>query len=71
MMNYVYIALAGAALMAGIYAYGYNNGANAVRAQNMKQTLENTRSRETNDQKIDALPDADLDARFTRWVFPS
>jgi len=71
MIKYVYISVAALSLMAGIYAYGYHSGAEAVRAANIKETLENTRSRETNDQKIDALPDTDLDKRFNRWVLPS
>lgn len=57
MMDYLYIALASIALMAGIYAYGYNNGADAVRAQNMKETLDGAKDAAEIHNNIARAPD--------------
>lgn len=63
------VAAAAVAFVAGaFYWFAYSNGADGVKAEQTKQSLKNTRDREKNDQKIDSLPDAELDARFNRWV---
>lgn len=67
-------AVGGALLALGavvaFYWFAYDAGGDAAEQAQKGEALENTREREKNDQKIDSLPDSDLDARFTRWVRP-
>lgn len=67
-MSYVYIAIGSLALMVAIYAYGYNNGAEAVRVRMMKETIERAKDAKETENDIARAPDGAAAIRlYEQW----
>lgn len=68
--RYVLGVLAVLAAIGAFYWFAYSDGQEAVAKKQDKQSLKVLRERGSHDQEVDALPAAELDARFGRWVQP-
>lgn len=68
--RWLFIGLAGLALVGGLYLKIYSDGAASVKAKQDRESLNNLRNRTETNETVNRLPGSDLDSELGRWMLP-
>lgn len=65
---YIFVGLAGVALVAGAYFYGKHEQRVETKAEQAEQRVKDIGKARKIENEIRELPDADLDRKLSRWM---